>query len=150
MTLTRAGFTETRLLAATVVAESLQTSLFGTTPRWNKERFKALRAIVDRIPDAQQRAWVRARIKNETSFRERLIELASSPNQLAVELLVGDAEVWAKRVVDARNGLAHNGADPQTSGDIFELTEVTLFLAALALMQEIGLSGEVQLEALRR
>tara|TARA_R110002124_G_scaffold126756_3_gene286463 strand:+ start:52810 stop:54207 length:1398 start_codon:yes stop_codon:yes gene_type:complete len=147
----RPGFTETRLLSAAVVAESLHWTVFGSPLRWDKEEFKSLRAAIDgSIADPQRRAWVKDRIKNETSFRERLIELASRPNQSAVAALIGDVDKWAKNVVDARNGLAHTGADTNKNGDIFELTQVTLFLASLTLMKELGFSDEVQIEALRR
>ena len=147
----RPGFTETRLLSAAVVAESLHATLFGNPLRWDKEKFKSLRAAINgSIADPQQRAWVKARIKNQTSFRERLTQLAAHPNQHAVAALVGDADKWAKKVVDARNGLAHTGADTNKNGDIFELTEVTLFLASLVLMEELGFSGDVQVEAFER
>jgi hypothetical protein len=147
----RPGFTETRLLSAAVVAESLHGTVFGNQLRWDKEDFKSLRAAIDGcIVDPIQRTWVKDRIKNETSFRERLIELASRPNQSAVAALIGDVDKWAKNVVDARNGLAHTGADTNKNGDIFELTQVTLFLASLTLMKELGLSDEVQFAALKR
>lgn len=147
----RPGFTETRLLSAAVVAESLHGTLFGNPLRWDREVFKSLRAAIDgSIADPKQRTWVKDRIKNETSFRERLIELASHPCQGAVTALIGDVDEWAKNVVAARNGLAHTGADTNKNGDIFELTQVTLFLASLTLMKELGFSDDVQVAALQR
>jgi hypothetical protein len=146
----RPGFTETRLLSAAVVAESMSVSIIGNPPKWNSDEFKSLRTALSSIGHSAQRGWVKERVKNEISYKERLIKLAERPDQAATIALLGDTDTWARRLVNARNGLAHTGADSKKSGDIFELTEVTLFLVALVLMAEIGFGGEVQLEAYRR
>jgi hypothetical protein len=146
----RPGFTETRLLSAAVVAESLHVTIFGNPPKWKPKEFETLRTVIASIDDPEQRGWVKARIKNEISFKERLIQLAERPDQVAITALLGNTETWVRRLVNARNGLAHTGADTKKNGDIFELTEVTLFLAALVLLAEIGLPGDVQIAAYRR
>jgi hypothetical protein len=147
----RRGFTETRLLSAAVVAESLHSALFDIQRRWSKTEFKSIRAAISEgLSDSEQLRWVEDRIKNETSFKEKLIQLAALPDQEAVAAIVGDSQDWARKLVDARNGLAHTGADTNKSGDIFDLAEVTLFVASLALMQELGLPGDVQRKAFQR
>jgi hypothetical protein len=145
------GFTETRVLSAAVVVESLHTILFDKPLRWEKEEFDVLQAaIASSIVDPVQQKWIAARIKNEKSFKERLIQLASFPDQVAVDAVIGDVNKWTRRVMEARNGLAHVGAEGRRSGDIFELTQSTMFLACLVLMEKLGLSGEVQVKAYER
>jgi len=57
---------------------------------------------------------------------------------------------WAKYLKDRRNGLAHGDEGrigPDEGGPIYNALEVTIALLGLVLLNELGLSAEVQRRA---
>lgn len=146
----RPGFTETRLLALATVAESLHSSLYGDTTAMPREHFESLRAtVLDAVSDMDDKKWLKEKLRNAPSYRERLRELAQIPDEIARADVVEDAEVWASRLVAARNGLAHTGNE-NGDADIFRLQGATSGLIALVFMAEIGLPSAIQQRAARR
>ncbi|MFE5670484.1 HEPN domain-containing protein [Agromyces sp. NPDC056523] len=143
----RPGFTETRLLMNAIASEALHSSLYGDATSMSKEHFASLRSkVLAALDDEDDRRWVKANLRNGPSLRERLRALASVPDGSAVKALIDDIEVWARRLVLARNGLAHTGSE-DGDGDIFRLEWVTSGLLALVLMAELDLPGEIQKRA---
>lgn len=140
----RPGFTETRLLMNAIASEALHSSLYGDATSMSNEHFASLRSkVLAALEDEEDRRWVKANLRNGPSFRERLRALAAVPNESAVKALIDDIEVWAHRLVLARNGLAHTGSE-SGDDDIFRLERVTSGLFALVLMAELRLPGEIQ------
>ena len=130
-----------------IAGEALHSSLYGDATSMSKEHFEALRAkVLSAVDDEDDRRWVKATLRYGPSFRERLRALASIPDESAVKALIEDIEVWAGRLVGARNGLAHTGNE-NGDADIFRLEWVTSGLLALVFMAELGLSGEIQKRA---
>lgn len=140
-------FTETRLLMTAVAAEALHSSLYGDATTMTKEHFTHLRdTVLAAVDDDADKQWLKAALRNAPTFRERLQALAGVPNREAVEELIDDLDDWARRLVRARNGLAHSG-DENGDPDIFRLQWVSSGLITLVLMQELGLDAATQLRA---
>lgn len=147
----RAGFTETRLLSTAIAAESLHATLYPEMTPMTVEKFTDLRQkVLDAIDDPSEKTWVKARLHNQASFKERILDLATKPDADAVDLIILDRNEWAKDLTDVRNGLAHTGAGSEASYDMFDLVQVTTFLIALVMMAALGLSAETQIEAVKR
>ena len=147
----RPGFTETRLLSAAVAAESLHRTVYGSAPAMSESRFAALReTVLEALDDPDDQLWVKERLHNQLSYKDRLLDLANRPAPEAVDRIIPDRAQWAKELRDARNGLAHTGSGADVTFDMFDLVEVTIFLLYLVLLKELGLSDEVQIKAVRQ
>lgn len=146
----RPTYTEIRLLNIGIAAEALHRALFPHSRPMTDEQFTTLQmAALDGLskPD---RGWLHRRLHNELSYVERLLHLADLPDQTAVTQLIPDRETWAKQLKEARNGMAHTARPRVSSGALFELTEVSRYLLYLVLMQQLGLTGEIQQRALQQ
>lgn len=146
----RPGYTETRLLLSATAAESLETAYSTLSTSMPAQRFEALRdRVLEAAENDEERAWLRAKIRNGPTYRDRLTELASTPDELACATVVENLDEWAKNLVRARNALAHTG---NFEGDtkIFDLEQQTVGLLTLVLMHRLGLSPQVQQRAARR
>ncbi|WP_432882550.1 HEPN domain-containing protein [Kribbella sp. CA-245084] len=138
-----------RLLAVAVAAEALHRALYPDTiamlPRdFERISTQALRSI----RDEDDGAWVRNRLRNEPSYRERMLDLAIKPAPEAVEFIIPDRDTWARDLGNARNGLAHS-AKAAEARKMYDLESVTEQLLYLVLMAELGLSADVQLRAMQ-
>jgi len=144
----RPTFAETRVLIAAVAGEALHRSLYDS-PAMPKEDFKdLLKALLD-VVDDEKKTWVRSRFRNELSYKERLLDLASRPAQDAVDFIVPDRDRWAKNLRDIRDGLAHTAGHDSAGLHKYDLAEVTTYLLYLILMDELGLPAEIQLTAVQ-
>lgn len=141
------GFTETRLLLQAVAAEAYHAALYDSVTDLDAATFSNLRArIMDALDTSEERDWVKRKLRNDPTLRERLIALAAVPDSKAVEIVVPDIDVWAGEMVKARNGLAH-AAGVGLGANLFDLERSTSSLITLVLMQELGLDAEVQQRA---
>lgn len=144
----RPGFSEMRLLQTAIAAEALHGAIYGDVTDMSDDEFTALRdSILNRIDEKHQREWVKRNLRNAPSLRARLLELAAAPSSKAVDSFIPDRQAWAKRLADARNGLAHSG-NAKSAANIFDLAEISLLLLRLYLMDAIGLSHAVQERAI--
>lgn len=146
----RPTYTELRLLNIAIAAESLHAALFPKMRAMPTERFDHLRTAALADLDGQDAEWVRPRLRNEPSYGDRLLHLLDQADQAAVDTLIPDRATWVKQMKDTRNGMAHR-ARPKVSTDaLFELAEVSRYVLYLVLMQQLGLSGEVQRRAVKQ
>ncbi|WP_157550109.1 HEPN domain-containing protein [Microbacterium sp. Leaf161] len=140
----RPNFTEVRLLMIAITAETLHQSIREDETELPPEMFTDLRArVLASLEDADERRWVKARLRNAPSFLERLSSLVSIPSEAAVTAVIPDIEVWSRALRDARNNLAHTGNN-KSDEDIFVLENITASLLTLVLMSELGLTEETQ------
>lgn len=142
-----ARFLEGRLLTATGAAEVLHRALGQAQPPVPADEFSAIRtALLEHTPD-QHRAWVREKLRNEVTLKERLRDLAGSPDSEAMERLVPDVERWATVTTQARNDLTHEGYTRRQSIDeVLAAVKVTSAVVVMNLLQELGVPGERQQE----
>ena len=146
----RPTFTEVRLLMAAISAETLHQSIRDDETELPAVTFADLRSrILDALPDPDEQAWAKERLRNTPNFRERLLSLASIPAAAAVAAVIPDVPHWARSLVTARNNLAHTGNE-NTEENIFDLERATTSLLSLVLMAEAGLPTEVQERAVKR
>ncbi|WP_307385567.1 MULTISPECIES: HEPN domain-containing protein [Microbacterium] len=143
----RPTYTEVRLLLLSITAETLHGSLYGDETELHDDVFQSLRTrILDAIEDASERVWVKSRLRNTPSFRERMVSLATKPDESALALVIDDVPKWARTLRTARNNLAHTGNE-SASDAMFSLEWVTNSLITLVLLAELGLSSDVQTRA---
>jgi hypothetical protein len=151
-----AGYTDTRLLGAATAAESLHRALHPDVKRVSEQRFQEIRglimsALAGKDPKmVEARAFVHNSLYNEILYKDRLIELAESPDPDAVASLIEDVPKWAKYLKDQRNGLAHgdrSGDGSDVTRMTYDALEVTKALLGLMLLSELGLSAEMQRRA---
>ena len=147
------GYVGTRLLGVASAAEGLHQAIRPESTPLPNAQYRALKkklisAIADEPDDVRQ--FVNAELRNKPTLYHRLLDLASIPDQQAVDALIKDRSAWATALKDSRNDLAH--ANERESGDesvpAVYLLEVTYALLCLVLMAELGISGETQRKAL--
>ena len=153
------GYTGTRLLSAASSAEALHQSLHDSTPYLEGEFGDLLKKALNAFPgkDAESksaRKFIRERLTNHMTYRDRVLALAAIPDQEAVASLIPDVGTWADLLKRARNNVAHAGKAParaeelaKTAGLQHVLTEVTYALLSIVLMAELGLPIQVQRRA---
>lgn len=144
------GYVGTRLLGAASAAESIHAALRPAVKPLPDEEYRELKrtllsAIDDSAPHLKQ--FLNQNVHNRPTYRQRLLDLASIPDQGLVDQLLGDRTEWAKMLTNARNDLAH--ANERSAGDTQSapalwLLEVTQALLCLVLLTELGLGPDVQ------
>ncbi|HEY2261281.1 MAG TPA: HEPN domain-containing protein [Streptosporangiaceae bacterium] len=150
------GYTTSRLLTVATAAEAMHRGLFPGATHMPPKKFGAMRT---RVMDAFQgkdaeakdtRAFLSDYLHNDMRYKDRLLALAEIPDQDAVATLISNVPKWAKYLKDRRNGLAHGDEGrigPDDGAPIYGALEVTIALLGLVLLNELGLSAEVQRRA---
>ena len=153
------GYPGTRLLSAASSAEALHQSLHDSTPypegEFRQLLEKALSAFPGKNAESKSvRKFIRERLTNHMTHRDRVLALAAIPDQEAVASLIPDVKTWAELLKNARNSAAHAGKGPasaeelaKTAGLQHVLTEVTYALLSIVLMAELSLPVQVQRRA---
>lgn len=153
------GYASTRLLSAASSAEALHQSLHDSTPYSKAEFRELLTKALTAFPgeDAQSksvRKFIKERLTNHMTYRDRVLALAAIPDQEAVASLIPDIETWSDLLKKARNSAAHAGKAPanaeelaKTAGLQQALIEVTYALLSIVLIAELRLPIQVQRRA---
>ena len=153
------GYASTRLLSAASSAEALHQSLHDSTPYPEDEFRELLKQALSAFPGKDEesksaRKFIRERLTNHMTYRDRVLALAAIPDQEAVTSLIPDVETWAELLKKARNSAAHAGKAPASAEELARsaglhhaLTEVTYALLSIVLMAELSLSAQVQRRA---
>ena len=137
------GYVASRLLTAATAAESLHRALYPDAMRIPLERFDTIRQTVMEAlaNDKAARQFVSDSLYNEITYKERLLALATLPDQQAVAHLISDLPKWAKYVKAQRNGLAHGDRERLDSDSVhmvFVTLEVTKALLGLVLLKSVS------------
>lgn len=150
------GYVGTRLLGVASAAESVHTGLCSaSTPMPKIEYRKLKRKLLDALEDEPDeiKEFVKNGLRNNPTYNDRVLELASIPDAEAVDRLLTDRSRWASMLKNARNDLAHanerSSRDPEAT-PAFWLLEVTYALLCLVLMSELGIGAEAQRSVLGR
>lgn len=147
----REGYLESRLITAVSAAEALHRRI-PFDPPMSEADFEALRGAVSDAAPPARRQWVRERFWNEPSLKQRLLDLATLPDPVAVEALLPDTERWATLAKRARNDLAHRGGSSSRTvsiGETYAVVEVTRAMLTLVLLAQTGLDASVQQRIVR-
>lgn len=81
----------------------------GRKPSIPDEEFAEMRKTLLASVPSSRRNWLASKLWNEPSLKERLIDLATTPDPDIMNRLVPNPKAWAKATADARNGIAHRG-----------------------------------------
>ena len=153
------GYASTRLLSAASAAESLHRWLHDSPPYSDTDFNDLLEKVLASCAgkDATSRAarkFIRERLTNHMTYRDRLVGLATIPDPEAVKSLIPDIETWAALLKNARNSIAHAAKNPADTVELarsaelqYSLTEVTYALLSIILMAELHLPVETQRRA---
>ncbi|QGH70589.1 hypothetical protein GCE65_14640 [Pseudactinotalea sp. HY158] len=145
-----ARFIEGRLLTATGAAEVLHRALGKVSPPIPADEFSAMRrTLLEHTPD-KYRTWVRQKLRNEVTLKDRLRDLAKLPDSEAMGHLVPDVECWATVTTQARNDLTHEGHTRRQSIDeVIVAVKVTSAVVVMNLLEALGVPSERQREIIR-
>jgi hypothetical protein len=147
------GYIGTRLLGVATAAESIHAALRSTSTPLTKREYRDLKdKILAAISDEPKELvdFVKTGLRNNPTYNDRMLELASIPDGEAVETLLGNREYWARALKKSRNDLAHaneRSSQSDETSEAFLLMEVTYALLCLVLMAELGVSQENQRRA---
>lgn len=140
------SYTENRLITAVAAAEALHRRLRPDATYVTADEFETLtKAALDATPQ-EHRLWLRDRIRNEPSLKQRLMQLVESVGEDVVYPFMPRPNRWATASKDARNLLVHRfeqerGAPPD-GAEMYVLSEMTSAVITLNLLQELGLPRE--------
>ncbi|MEW2316957.1 HEPN domain-containing protein [Streptomyces bauhiniae] len=150
------GYVGTRLLGVATAAENIHRSLRSASTPIGKAEYRRLKKkLLAAVSDESQelRDFVNMGLRNNPTYSERMLELASIPDSDAVDILLGDRAAWAKLLKSARNDLAHANERSAQDSDptpAYLLLEVTYALLCLVLMAELGISSAGQKNAVQQ
>ena len=138
-------FIESNLLTAVGAAEVLHRGLNIDKKPFPKAKFREMRdAMLSQVPEEYRDRFKEA-LRNSPTLRDRLLALASRPDQYAIRQLVPDVNQWAERTTKARNNLVHNGRTPNQSIDELNvIVQATTAVVILNILHELGLSADRQ------
>lgn len=138
-------FVENDLLTVTMTAEVLHRNLkLGERPYVNKE-FKLMREKLLEVAPDGYKEMIKSSIRNELTFRQRLVSLADFVGEDLISALIPDVEYWAKEATKARNYLTHEGkVKNQSVEELIAIVDVTKAVVVLSVMRYIGVSDEYQ------
>jgi hypothetical protein len=97
-----ASYLESNLLSAVGAAEAMHRALNLDHTHMPSEEFQALRAKLLEITPHEHHLWLKGRIRNEPTLRERLHALAGRADTEAIRELVPDVEQWSSATTRAR------------------------------------------------
>lgn len=144
------GYVGTRLLGVASAAESIHSSLRAASTPLPRSEYRALkRKLLAAISDESDtiKDFVKNGLRNNPTYNDRMLELASIPDSETVDQLLSDRSRWAAMLKQSRNDLAHANERSIKDDEVtpaFWLLEVTYALLCLVLMAELGVSAEVQ------
>jgi ApeA N-terminal domain 1 len=133
------GFLETQLMTAVGAAEVFHRKLEKKPLIPAKEFAEMKQQILDCVPPGR-RQWMDSRLRNEPSLRERLLDLATTPDPEIMNRLVPNPTAWAKATALARNGIAHRG---KTNVDeMYAVVMVTTAVVLVNLLHQLAIPKE--------
>lgn len=146
-------YLENELFNIASAAEGFHAGLFPNTKQLDEDLHADIVSLAkSSFRDHPGRNFVLQAVNaNRPGLKQRLLELASVPDAEAVKGLLGDVDTWAKWLVKARNAVGH-----MKSGELekkvpenarYRLPYVSRALLNLVLMQELGISAELQRRA---
>ncbi|WP_208722248.1 HEPN domain-containing protein [Rhodococcus qingshengii] len=146
------GYYENRIFNVASAGEGIHGSLYPDSKALTPEQHAAIKATVAAAFEGDDLAWVREQIHwNRIGLKQRYLELAAYIDPQAATALLTDIETWARWLKNARNSIGHletDGLDRRVPAAArFHLTNITKAFLHLVLLQELGLSPELQRKA---
>lgn len=147
------GYVGTRLLGVATAAESIHRALCPTSTPLPKQVYRDLKRALLKAVEGETQAihdFVNIGLRNDPTYNQRMLDLASIPDASTVDLLLTDRVEWASRLKAARHDLAHANerSENAASSEAFWLLEITYALLCLVAMSRLGFDADVQRRAL--
>jgi hypothetical protein len=134
------SYVENRLITAVAAAEALHRRLLPDETSMDQQEYDRLRtAVLDRVP-AEHRPWLGSRIRNEPSFKDRLVQLVERLGDDLFAPFMPNPDRWASTTRDARDSLVHRLPDrePPPGEGMYVLAQMTTAVITRNLLHEIG------------
>lgn len=148
------GYYDTRLFTVAAVVEGFHSTLCPASTAIPADDHKKIRDLIKAaLKGVDHREWALNAVgRNRSGLTKRCVELTELADATAVESLLGDAQVWAKWLVWARNAVGHgnltNPRDDDTPEEAYyRLFDITKHLLHLILMNQLGLDAALQQRA---
>lgn len=109
------GYIQQQLITAVAAAEAFHEAL-GLEPSIPNAEFKAIKKALKSAIPRERRKWLSEKLgRNNPTLRERLLHLASRPDQHVMRMLLPNPEGWADAAKNSRNLVAHGGGQTAMS-----------------------------------
>ena len=150
VTMTPSMYAEESFLRVARSVESWHRSTIGGS-YMGDEDFQRLLEKLTAVMDSRERGFVKPRLRNERTFRQRLDELLEMCGEPVADLLSGYRE-FPKRVVNTRNSLAHEGklGDSFTYEELFWAQKSLEHVFRSVLLRNLGFTDEQILQQVGR
>ena len=141
------GYVTNKLLITCAALESLHASLYEKPPMAEAEHALFKSQALAGVEDPAHIALLKGRLGNTPGYKQRAVEMAEHVDPTALKTLIGDTDIWAKLIRDARNSLAHPSKKLGMSPGVrYYLMVLTRALLSLVIAGEIGLDANQQRE----
>jgi hypothetical protein len=133
------GYIQTQLITAVAAAEAMYDAL-KLDPPIPDDEFKSLKkALLKCVPD-NRRQWLREKLgRNTHTLRQRLMYLATLPDEQVMKQLLPNPEGWADAAKKSRNLVAHGGESTTDFRLMYAITEVTIGVVIVNLLHQLGI-----------
>jgi hypothetical protein len=140
--MTPSMYAEESFLRVARSIESWHRSAIGGT-YMSDEDFEKLLDKLTAVMDKDERAFVKPRLRNQRTLRQRLDELLQVCGEPVVSLLA-EYQGFPKRVVNTRNSLAHEGklGDAFTYAELFWAQKSLEYVFRSVLLRRLGFADE--------
>ncbi|MDP0399753.1 HEPN domain-containing protein [Tsukamurella strandjordii] len=145
------SFIENQIFNVASSAEGFHGALKPETTAMDADELAAVREkCKEAVNDKEVWKWLGSRLNNYPGLKDRYLELATIPDEEAVRNLVGDIEVWARWLKNARNAIGHLNTGelekkvPEAAHG--RLVYVSKAMLHLVVMQQLGIPAERQRE----
>lgn len=136
------GYIQPQLITAVAAAEAFHQALELPPPIEDSE-FKTLKKLLKAAIPADRHRWLSEKLgRNSHTLRQRLIDLASRPDEDVMTALLPNIEEWADAAKNARNLVAHGGPTGSDVVLMYTITEVTIAVVIVNLMHELGIPAK--------
>lgn len=148
----KTGFYENRMFNVASAGEGFHVALYPNSKVLTPEQHASIKARVKETFQGDELVWVKEQVSwNRLGLKARYMQLAEHPDQEAVANLLTEAEPWARWLSRMRNSIGHLDTDGIEKGvpehARYQLAAITRALLHLVLLQELGLSAEIQRKA---
>lgn len=148
----RKGFYENRIFNVASAGEGFHVALYPDSKQLTPEQHASIKARVKETFEGDELVWVKQQVSwNRLGLKDRYLQLAEHADQEAVGKLLTDVDAWAKWLTRMRNFIGHLDTDGIEKGipdsARYQITNITRALLHLVLLQELGLSAEIQRKA---
>jgi hypothetical protein len=141
------SFMENRLITAIAAAEGLHRRLLPGKTYVSGEEFDALETALTEAVEAKHRQWLKDRLWNEPSLKQRLMQLVDHLGPNIVEPIIPRPNRWATDAKNARNVIVHrfdvgDSGEPPSGPVMYALAELTSSVITLVVLQELGFTKD--------